>query len=501
MRAPCLLLLLFVGGSFAQTQTLTREEQSNKLKLQESLLLLAERSASLQSTKEELDAIKMLFDEGFISLQKYNQTRNRYEQARLNFEQAEIGLEQVKLDLLKNATHITVREARKYKTADNRTMVEIVLENASATRNALLVDDALSEDEVRTLLKVENIYVSLRNGPIVGEPYEVRVPSLDVGASRSLHFRLLSDVESVYVQLNYLDIEDSISLLLQKGSDQDLPNINSAQFAQEGALEQSVSFALTLQWLSDEEHNFALSVIGLPRRIDYAFYNGNAKVNQVKFDQNTSRVHLRLQLQLPEKIDANFIDQTRTFYALITQPNQYARINALRTRFADEPVPEQEIAALESQYVKLELTPKGLGKLEIQTANRYQEIDIGEKSRVRIEIVNRGTAAVQNIKIILDLPYEWQESVTPLLVKLLEPGERAAIDIIAHSPEIVAAGDYELGIKARGQVGTEDVESTEKNITISVVASSNIAGNALLIALLVVMVIGIGISSVRLSRR
>jgi len=501
MRPLFLLLITLTNVAFAQVQTLTREEQSNKLKLQERQLLLAERSTSLQSTKEELEAIKELYDEGFISLQKYKQTRNRYEQARLNFEQAEIQLEQIKLDLLKNATHITVRQARKYKTADNKTMVEIVLENASATRNALLVDDALSEDELRTLLKVENIYVSLRNGPIVGEPYEVRIASLDVGASHSLHFRLLSDVESVYVQLNYLDIEDSISLLLQKGSDQELPSINSAQFAQEGALEQTVSFALTLQRLSDEERNFSLSVVGLPRRIDYAFYNGNAKVNQVKFDQNTSRVQLRLQLRLPEKIDARFIEETRAFYALITQPSQYARINSLRTRFEDEPVPEEEIAELESQYVKLELTPKGLGELEIQTANRYQEIGIGEESRVRIEVVNRGTAAVQNIKIVLDLPYEWQESVDPLLVKLLEPGERASVNITAHSPEVVAIGDYELGIKARGQVGTDDIESTEKNITISVVSGGSITGNALLIILLVIMVVGIGISSVRLSRR
>ena len=327
------LLLSSSFGNLLHAQTLTREEQLSKLKLQESLLLLAERNASLQSNKEELDAIKELYDEGFIALQKYKQTRNRYEQARLNFEQAEIGLEQVKLDLLKNATHITVREARKYKTADNRTMVEIVLENASETRNALLVDDDLSEGEVRTLLKVENIYMSLRNGAIVGEPYEVHIPSLDVGAKQSLHFRLLSDVDAVYVQLSYLDIVESIPLLLQKGSEQNLPSINSAQFAQEGALEQTVSFALTLQYLSDEERNFALSIVGLPRRIDYAFYNGNAKVNQVKFDQNTSRVQLRLQLRMPEKLDARFIEKTRTFYALITQPRQYARINELRTRY------------------------------------------------------------------------------------------------------------------------------------------------------------------------
>lgn len=502
MRWPAFLFcLLHLSGSWSNAQTLTREQQLSKLRLQESLLMLDERRTSLQSHEEELAAIKELYDDGFVALQKYKQTLNRYEQARLNFEEAEINLEQVKLDLLKNATHIAVIETRKYRDQDNRNMVEVVLENASETRNALLVDDQLEENELRTLLRVENIYVSLRNGPIVGEPYEVRVPALEVGQRHSLHFRLLSDEEAVYVQLSYLDISESIPLLLQKGSQQELPSINSAQFAQEGALDQRVTFNLTLQWLSDEESNFALAALGLPRRIDYAFYNGNAKVSQIKFDGANSRVQVRLQLELPEKLDPQFIDQTLTFYALITQPNAYGRINALRRQYDNAPIPQSQIDSLDCRYVKLELTPKGLGKLEILTANRYQEVALGEALRVRVEILNRGTAAVQNIEPQIDVPYEWQEQVDPILIKLLAPGERASVDIVAQPPETVTVGDYDLGIKARGQVGTEDVESNEKNITISMTAPSNMAANIFLVGLLVLMIVGIGLSSIRLSRR
>ncbi len=501
MKRLCAALCLLYACGTLDAQTLTREQQLSKLRLQESLLLLDERRTSLQSHEEELAAIRGLYEQGFIALQKYKQTLNRYEQARLNFEEAEINLEQVKLDLLRNATHIAVLEARKYRDQDNRNMVEVVLENASETRNALLVDDALDESELRTLLRVENIYVSLRNGPIVGEPYEVRIPTLEVGQRHSLHFRLLKDEEAVYVQLSYLDISDSIPLLLQKGSQQELPSINSAQFAQEGALDQRVSFNLTLQWLSDEESNFALAALGLPRRIDYAFYNGNAKVSQIKFDGTNSRVQVRLQLELPEKLDPQFVDQTLTFYALISQPNAYGRINALRRQYDNAPIPQSQIDSLDCRYVKLELTPKGLGKLEILTANRYQEAELGQGLRVRVEILNRGTAAVQNIEPQVDVPYEWQEQVEPTLIKLLEPGQRASVDIAAQPPETATVGDYDLGIKARGQVGTEDVESNEKNITISMTAPSNVAANIFLVGLLVLMVVGIGFSSIRLSRR
>ncbi len=500
-RAQLCVLLGILSGAMVQAQTLTREQQLNKLRLRESRLQLEERRVRLQSHRRELTATKELFDQGFIALQKYKQTLHRFEQAHLNFEEAQIRLEQVKLDLLKNATHLVVDQARKYKTADGKNRVDLILGNESDTRDALLVDASLSEAEVRTLLKVENIYVSLRNGPIVGEPYESRIPSLGVGERKHLTFRLLRDVEAIYVGLHYLDIHDSKPILLKKGSVQDLPRINSSQFSQEGALNETVSFGLTLQRLSDEERNFALVAVGLPKRIDYAFVNEGAKVNQVKFDETTSTVQLRLQLEIPEKLDERFIGRTRSFFALVTQPTQYAPINALQSQYGDEPIPESAIQTLQGNYVELELIPQGIGKLEVLVSNRYEEIKVAEVLQLRVEFLNRGTVAVQNIKAALDVPYEWQEEVEPALIKRLDPGARAPIHISAQPPEDIAVGDYEIGLEAQGQVGTENIESLEKNITVRVGARSNIAGNAMLVILLVVLVCAIGLASVKLSRQ
>lgn len=495
------VLLGTLSCAMVQAQTLTREQQLNKLRLRESLLQLDERRASLQSHRHELTATKELFDQGFIALQKYKQTLNRFEQARLNFEEAEIRLERVKLDLLKNATHIIVDQARKYKTADGKNMVDLILGNESDIRDALLVDESLSEAELRTLLKVENIYVSLRNGPIVGGPYEIRIPSLGVGERKHLTFRLLRDVEAIYVDLNYLDIHDSKPIILKKGHLQGLPSINSSQFSQEGQLNETVSFGLTLQMLSDDERNFALAAVGLPKRIDYAFVNEGAKVNQVKFDETTSKVQLRLQVEIPEKLDERFIGRTRSFFALVTQPSQYAQINALRTQYGDDSIPESAIQILKCNYVELELIPQGIGKLEVLISNRYQEIKVAEALQLRVEFLNRGTVAVQNIKAALDVPYEWQEEVEPALIKMLDRGERAPIHISAQPPADIAVGDYEIGIEAQGQVGTENIESLEKNITVRVGARSNVAGNAILVIILVLLVCAIGLASIKISRR
>ncbi|MFA6109706.1 MAG: NEW3 domain-containing protein [Candidatus Latescibacterota bacterium] len=487
----------------AEEPSLTKEQQLNKLRLQESQLLLEERRKGLESLAQELTTSKELFDRGYISLQKYKQIRNRHQEAKLSYEQAQTGFEQVKLDLLKTATHLVVLEARKYRTEDGKSMVDLVLQNASDTRDALMVDPSLTEADLRTLLKVENIYVSLVNGAIVGEPYEIRIPSLTVGQRETLTFRLLSDVEAVHVSLKYLGLteDEDRPIILRKGSQQELPSINSSQFSQEGVLNQSVSFGLTLQRLADEERNFGLAVVGLPQRIRYAFLNQNAKVSQVKFDQTISKVQVQLRLEIPEKLDPGLIGRTRTFYALVTQPSEYAQIRTLIARYGDAPVPPEEMAALACNYVKLELIPKGTGKLEVLVANRYQEIKVGDELRIRVEFLNRGTVAVQNIKAVLDVPYEWESQADPTLIKLLEVDGRTPVEVVARPPEGIAVGDYELGIQAQGQVGTENVESLEKTITIRVGARSNIAGNTILIGLLVLLVIGIGVASIRISRR
>ncbi len=489
-------------STVALSQTgLTKEQQLNRLRLQDSQLQLEEARAGLQTRADELATSGLLFDRGSISLQKYKQVRNRHEEARLAYEQAQTAFERVKLDLLKTATHLVVREARKYRTADGRSMVDVTLQNASDARDALVVDPSLNSDEVRSLLKVESIYVSLVNGPIVGEPYEIRIPSLAVGQEQTLTFRLLSDVEAVHVALKYLDLTEDRPVILRKASQQDLPSVNSSQFSQEGVLNQSVSYGLTLQRLADEERSFGLAVVGLPKRIRFAFLNQNAKVSQVRFDPNISRVQVQLRLEIPEKLDAELIGQTRTFYALVALPAEYTRINALVSQYGDAPVPPDAIAGLACNSVKLELVTKGTGKLEVLVANRYQEIRVGDELRVRVELLNRGTVAVQNVKAVLDLPFEWEGQVDPVLTKKLEVGGRVAVDIVARPPEEVSVGDYELGLEAQGQVGTENIQSTEKPITIRVATRSRLVGNALLVGLLVFLVAGIGVLSVRISRR
>lgn len=496
------LLLLALPGDATNEGQLTRQQQLGKLRLDERLSQLEHSRTSLQTQREELETVRALYNDGYLALQTFELAENSYQDALLRFEAAQIRLEETKLDLLRNATHLAVVEARKYKTDDGRGMVDIVLENASDIRDALLVDASLSEEELRTLLTVENIYVSLRNGPIVGEPYEMLIPSLEVGERKLLTYRLLRDESAVVVAMSYLDVDsDRRSVILKKGSDQDLPSINSSQFSQTGDLESEVGFGLTLERLSEDERSFALAAVGLPRRIDYSFVDEGAKINQVKFDETTSKTTLTLRLRIPENLDSKYIGRTRTFFAMVAEPTEYGPINTLQAKYGDDPIPEEEVARLNVDYVKLELIPKGVGELEVIVSNRYQEIEVGDVMDIQVQFLNRGSAAVQNIKAVVDLPYEWKSAVKPTLIKILDPDERTLVEVSAEPPEDIAVGSYEVGIEAQGQVGNLNVESLEKNITVRVGARSNLTGHAILIGLLVLLVVGIGLASVAISRR
>lgn len=485
-----------------RAQSLTKEQQLNVLKLQDRQLLVDQRYSNLESHKRELESARQLHEQGFYSLQRYKNNLNAYKEAELNFEKAQILLEETKLNLLKDATHIVIENTSKYKTDDGKTMVDITLANISNTQNALLIDPNLTTEEVQTLLKVENIYVSLSNQSArVGEPYEILLPALAVEERHVLTYRLLRDESAVNINIQYLDINDNKYIILKKGGQQELPSINSAQFSQSGELNQTVRFDMTLERLSDEERSFALAVVGLPQRIDYAFSNQGAKVSQVKFDENNSKVRLSLELDIPEKLERRFIGRILTFFALVSEPSEYSQINSIKTRFIDAKVHEKEIKTLKSNYVKLELIPKGIGKLEVLVTNRYQEIKTGDELKILVEFLNRGTISVQNIKTVLDLPYEWESEVDPTLIKRLEPGTRGSVTITTQPPVDIAPGDYDLGIEAQGQVGTENIKSIEKNITIRIGAQSNITGNVILFGILVLLIIGIGFIAIRISSK
>ena len=65
----------------------------------------------------------------------------------------------------------------------------------------------------------------------------------------------------------------------------------------------------------------------------------------------------------------------------------------------------------------------------------------------------------------------------------------------------MAVGEYTVKLKAEGHSGVEVVEAMDKNFTVRIASKSSITGTAILVTVLVVLVLGIAIASVKISRR
>lgn len=498
----CALLLVLAGASSgpAAEPSLTREQQLQRLRVQERQLLLVQRRALLESHRRDLQAAQDLRDKGFLSNRKYQQLRHTFQEAQLNYDKAEILLEETKFELLKNAIHLIVAEARKYTSPEGRSMVDIVLENQAELHNVLLVNPALSPEEARTLLRVENIYVSLMKGPIIGEPYELRVSSLEMGERQILTFHLLQEVDDLVVSLHYLDVREQQPILFARNTTRALPAIAAAQASQVGELGQEALYDLALERPAAAEQIFALALVGLPPRCEGTFADQGVKVSQVKFADQATKARLSLEIALPASLEPQLVGQPRAFFALVTEPAEYARINALQAQYGGQPIPETEVRKLNARYTRLELTPKGMGRLDLLVDSHVLELGVGETAALNIEILNRGSVPVRDIRALFLGPQGWESTVAPDLVLLLNPGQRLSLHLLAQPAAKLGAGDHDFLISAQGQVGEQHIEAPEEHLTVHLSTPTDWTFNLLLAGALVVLVGALGLVSLRLAR-
>ena len=362
-----------------------------------------------------------------------------------------------------------------------------------------------SQAEVSALLEVRNINVSLEsNSPkmIVGVPYEQLIASLALGQRQTLVFRLLKDEDEIVVVAKTLDGQrEDFHIVLRKDSLQDTPTINSVQFSQEGDLNSRVRYDLILERLAEDEKTFRLAVLNLPREINYAFIEQttNANLSQVKFSEETSQQQLELELQIPEKLSRRFIDQIIEFYVFVTDADGYRQIEQFNRR--DTPISKEELATLSGNGERFELIPRGQGALETTIATRYWEVADDDSVSVRIELLNTGTLAVEDIRIILTPPLDWTYTSVPETIERIPAGEKLTATVTLVPPAEQTVGEYDVRVEASGVSDGEKVEASEKDLTIRVAASAHLGQNILILVGFFALIIGVAIVSIKASRR
>jgi len=500
-----------------EEKTKTRTGMLNELSLRQALVTLESAQGEHDRYKSQYENSLELFKKKYISQIELNDALSPYTDAQQKLETAKIALERTKLNFLDKATNISIMEAKKYRNSKGERMLDLVLKNTS---NLVLAESALgltesesgsesqlqsewqSPEQIKALLDIENIIVSIiSNSSSIGKPYEHIIPILPYGKTETINFVLLTDVQEAGVKLKYLDQDATENIFLEKESLQEKPRVVASQFSVEGQLGAEIGFDLVLEMLVTSENNFSLVLTNMPPQINCYFVERGSRITSVRFTQEVSEHNLILNVSIPQKLDVGMIDKKIDFQAWIATSVQLDKINTLRRQYAAGIIPANELDAIEAARVDLTLIPRGTGRLEILINNLLEEIKPQQNVRIRADLHNNGTLTLFNIIPEITPPLDWEARVEPNNIGQLLPNEKQQIEIHLQPGTDVGVGEYETQIEARGQSGSEVIEAIEKRLTVKISARTNIMATLLLVGGLVILILGIVIFGVMLSRR
>jgi hypothetical protein len=494
LRIFLLSLLFILATNFMHSQDLMSSQQSQTQKL----LTLKKAQLQLEMKKGEFDRALKLQESGLISDQEFVQKRTANLQAQVDYQEALISF-------MGSEARISVASAVKYQDKTGKKFVRVSLRYSSKELKQLeeLNIDAKDIFPLDFLREIKDVYVSLiSEGKIISDPYEKTIQSLALEQEKQVTFQLLKDVEDLEVNIFYSGKDETTSVYLQKGLSANIVTVNSAQFSQEADLESEATFDLSLEKFSGEANVFRLRAVNLPQQISYEFLDTQtqARLSQIKFTEGITSLQLSLRLYLPKNTDQEVvIDQPIEFYCLAMDEAQSSKLNEMLS--GSSILEAKDIDSLNAGSVKLEIIPRGVGRIEVQAISLYHEIKVGQGVSMEVRVKNTGTRRLDNIRIFTDLPLSWRSEVRPDLIPSLDQGKEEVVAIDFLPPEGISVGDYEPRIKTECIADNRQVESEDKIVRIHVTAKTNVLGISLLVLFLVGLLVGIVVFGIKLTRR
>ncbi len=406
-----------------------------------------------------------------------------------------------KIHLEEDTRHISILSAKKFR-VDNQMMVTIQLKNTSTTE---AMPSNATPEEIAAANEIRGIYVSLldvTDDTNIVKPYEENIPVLGYNETAELTFQLQKDVESLKVSLDYpeLDEPDIRLIYLQKESALDVVNVSSLRFSQEGNLGSSVTYDLTLDRLAETENTFQLRLINLLNRLSFEFQDPETKSrqSQVKFTQEQSKRNLSLIVYLPEELDASYLDSTLEFYVAVLDEAEATELGGVNNRLD---LPADRIAGIQGGVERFELIPKGVPEIEVFVPNAFQTIKIGEDVNMTATLKNIGTRDLVDIRMLVDVNTDWKYTVIPEVIDALERNEEKEIQLTLSPPTDISVGEYQAKLNAEVTVDNRKFEARDRSITVQVESQTQMSVTTLLFGALILLMVGIVIVTIRISRR
>jgi NPCBM-associated, NEW3 domain of alpha-galactosidase len=493
-----ILLLLFLIQFSLSTLLAQTGSYYNQRDDQYRVLGLKRAREAYETARKEYERQQELHNRNLITSVALDNARNIYTDAEVNYQQSLLAV-------LFEKQYVSVEKAVKYHAKDGSRHVKLTLVNASGG-SAEFQKLINMEDELFRSLQpdiVNNVYVSILNNDqaIISQPYERKIPELKFGQPQVLDFQLLEDLDAVTIFIIYSNgSQRSMKIFLQKDATVNKVEVQSEQFSQEVELGKSASFDLTLELFSGINNTFNLEVVNLPRQINRYFNDarGQVRLRHVKFTESSRTKRASLEIKLPDRpTDEVLIDQPIEFYALVLPRDRKDELPDLQSKIWTR----NELEALDIGFVRLELLPRGKGKLLVRSPQLFHSINPDESAEMYIDLINEGSNRLDNIEVKVDLPLNWDKNIAPTIIPSLEIGEEARINLIFTPPDDVSVGKYNLRIRTSGMSSGQPVRGEEKSVTVAIEAQANIFGTVVIVLLIVGLVGAVVIFGIRLSKR
>ena len=504
---PCIALLLAVFLILGTPLThaappQTREQQLRLLQLKEAdLELINARNAHVQK-KKEVDDLRKLYSEDAVTGKEVRQAELELENRLQDLEAAQVKLEKTRLKFVEEAIHITLESAQKTVEQSGSRRVRVKLRNSASLEEAMTGQGAASRrKDVIPYLTVENLYVHLeQGGVVVGYPYQAHVARLAYQEPVELVYDLKKDVDNLSVVMKYHGREVSLDVYLARSqSGAGKVRLKSAQFSQTAGTGTAASFKFKLERLEESEMVLALDGVGLPEGYKLRFLDetGNP-VTQVRLLRGVGALNLTAEVTVPEVLLAEDLGRKNLFFIVAATPEQFESFAAEK---ASRKFSENDLVSRGMAFERLELTSKGVGELEL----RFESLDItrldNEPFTFQGKVLNQGTGTLREVRFVIEKPSGWEAVTEPVRVSNLASGKEDKFLLKVTPAQDTSVGAYDIKIKSRSEEEGATVESSQKTIRVTLEAQANTRAMGILATLAVVLVAGIMMYTVRLSKK
>lgn len=462
------------------------------------LLGLKRSKEAFESARTDFDRQKALYEKKMIS-------DADFQRAKTVFSDAEVNYQQALLAVIFEKQYVSVVEAVKYQARDGKKHVKLKLANTSEGgaefQKLVNVDDKLFKSLQPEV--VNNVYVSLLNdkSAIIGQPYEAKIQEIRNGSPVTVDFVLLQDLDEVTVNLIYGNgTQRAPKIFLQKDISENKVVLQSEQFSQEVELGKTATFNMTLELFSGSANTFKLEVVNLPKQINYYFVDAatSAKLSQFRFQQASETKKAGLQVYLPDRSTNEIaVDKPLTFYVLVIPLDRAELLSGIK----DKIYTKEEIEKMNVGYVKLELTPKGAGKLNLRAQQLFFSSSSNDRITVPVDVINDGTKRLDNVEFEFTMPLNWTKEINPKYVESVGVREEKRVEFSFIPPADVSPGKYEVTVKTTSYSENQLVKAEDKTITIEIKQPVNIISTIIIALLIIGVIAGMVIYGLKLTRR